>query len=112
MGWARQAEQDEIIGLLCADADRLDLRDAAEVGATHRTLELLGDRDPNEAFDGGDPGVLLRAAVVSGNRALIEALLARGADPKLTNREGVTARDIAHDLGMDGVLELLEKGAR
>ena len=109
LGWARQAEEDEVIGLLCADADQLDLRDAAEVGATRRTLDLLDDRDPNEAFDGGDPGVLLRAAVVSGSRALVESLLARGADPTLRNREGVSARDIAHDLGMDGIQELLDK---
>ncbi len=62
-------------------------------------------RDPN--YQGPFGNTLLHGAVVSGDRAEVERLLAAGADPLLKNRDGQTALHAAAALGHRQLYELL-----
>ena len=66
--------------------------------------------DPDAAMRGASAGVLLRLASGYGNRAVVEALLARGADPSIRTRHGSNAIDIARKRGHPKIAELLERG--
>ncbi len=108
LGWALHEGHAEVARFLCGHPQRLDLRDAVECGHTGRVLQLLADTDVDAAIGRADRGVLLRAAAGGGNRELVEALLKRGADPGLRNREGLNAADAARARGHDAIAKLLE----
>ena len=79
---------------------------AAVAGGQHRRRRLGGGRS-GRARDGrergapggvqANPGVLLRCAAWYGQPDIARLLLARGADPALTNPEGKTAHDFARE---------------
>lgn len=108
LGWAQHEGRVESIRCLRGHPDRLDLWDAIELDLTDRALELLPEEDPNRAPRGADPGVFLRLAAARGNRALVAALLERGADPSLRTRYGAAAVDVARERGHREIVALLE----
>ncbi len=54
----------------------------------------------------------LHSAARNGSDALVDALLAAGADPAATNDDGVTAADLAREAGHDAIVERLQATAR
>ncbi len=109
LGWALHGEHLELARLLGSVPGRLDIRDTAQCGYAERTLELLGSGDPDAEVAGGDPGVLLRAAAASGNVELVGALLERGADASLRNRDGLSAVQVAEAAGEVEVVRQLQR---
>jgi len=61
----------------------------------------------NPNYQGPFGNTLLHGAVLVNDRKEVERLLAAGADPRIANREGRTAIQIAVLLGFPGLLELL-----
>lgn len=108
LAWAQHGEKTEVIDYLRRQPDRLDLWDAIELGLTDRALALVPAVDPDAGQRGASPGVLLRLAAGHGNRAVVEALLERGADPRLRTEYGTCAVDVAHEQGHREIAERLE----
>lgn len=108
LGWAQYGGRAEIVRYLRGLPDRLDVWDAIELGLTDRALAQLADVDPNAAMRGASEGVLLRLASGHGNRTLVEALLERGADPRIKTSYGMCAIDVAREQGHLEIVQLLE----
>jgi ankyrin repeat protein len=64
-------------------------------------------RNPNTQGPFGN--TLLHSAVVSGDIREVQRLLAAGADPRITNREGQTPLRVAAIFGHDDIYGLLER---
>lgn len=84
---------------------------AAHIDQT-RAVELarivLGaGADANARQQGGFAA--LHEAALNGNMALIELLLAHGADPAITNDKGASPADLARSNGHDAAVRLLER---
>ncbi|MEU6328366.1 ankyrin repeat domain-containing protein [Streptomyces sp. NPDC047049] len=81
----------------------------AAAGGHHRTARLLlgAEADPDARHRGRTP---LMAAAERGSIAVVRALLCHGADPRLTDTWGRTARDLARErCGKDIESELRER---
>lgn len=111
LGWASTSGQREIVEYL-ADHTMLDECDAASTGRLTVLIELLEGQDPNAAYGGGDPGVLLRIAAHDGRTEVVRWLLENGADPDLANRDGQKAMDHAIAAGHDEIAKLLKAADR
>ena len=61
----------------------------------------------NPNFQGPFGNTLLHSAVLSGDIREVERLLGAGADPRIANREGRTAVQVAALLGHDDIHRLL-----
>ncbi len=106
LGWADFNGKPEVVEYLKAHTEP-DIVDATIMGLTEKVLDML-DSDPALAlgFPGASP---LRAAAYMGNRTLVDALLAAGADPGDPNPEtGQLAVDIARQRGHGDIVALLE----
>jgi len=112
VGWAQHGERQAVIDYLKSLPERLDIWDAIELGQTERALELVGAIDPNAAIRGAPAGVLLRLAATRGLHDVVDALLARGADPTLRTPYGACAIDVAREFGHEEIAARLEKHAR
>ena len=107
LGWATHGEQPSIANYLRTIPGRLDLWDAIELGLDERALELLPEVDPDTAMRGAPEGVLLRLAAMKGRRAVIEALLERGGNPRLRTPWGSTAISVAREHGHHELASLM-----
>ena len=111
IGWATYCKRTDVMELFrlrCYSS--LTLADAMEIGDEHQVamaLDQIDDVDaPPPGIEAGR-GVLLRVAAYSGREEVVKLLLDRGADPAQTNRDGVSARDIAAKQGHDSIVEML-----
>jgi uncharacterized protein len=79
------------------------------VAGGHRDVAeaLLGAGAPVDARSHGDFTALLEAAE-NGDEAIVELLLAGGADPSLARDDGKKPRDVALEKGHEDVAELLD----
>jgi len=107
IGWASFCRSQDVLDFLLEDESKVDLLDAFELRRVDLFAKLIGDGDPDQDLGPGGRGVLLRAASHRGDLAMVELLLARGADPNLANPDGKTALDWATEEGHDEVVELL-----
>lgn len=88
-----------------------DVPSAAIVGDADAVRRLLGLGLPVDAVDAQGCSALLRAAG-GGHRAVVDLLLARGADPRLASQSGATALSAAVSMRhLDIVDRLLTAGA-
>src|SRR5438270_186985 len=90
-----------------------DLFTAIKGGDTEAVERLL-DRD-HDLVEGADPnaksasgGTPLHTAAFTGDGAILDLLLARGADASIKNAQGKTAADIARERGHPGMARVLE----
>ena len=83
------------------------LQDAARAGRLELLERLLQQGAPVNAADpaGRTPLVL---AVMQGHTAVVQRLLAAGANPALVDQEGLNALQHARRLGFDGIAHLIE----
>ena len=83
------------------------LQDAARAGRLELLDRLLQQGAPVNAADpaGRTPLVL---AVMQGHTAVVQRLLAAGANPALVDQEGLNALQHARRLGFDGIAHLIE----
>lgn len=83
------------------------LQDAARAGRLELIERLLQQGAPVNAADaaGRTPLVL---AVMQGHTAVVQRLLAAGANPALVDQEGLNALQHARRLGLDGIARLIE----
>ncbi len=111
LGWATYCKRDNVIELFKARCrGRLTLMDAIEVGDStdvDAALDTVADINASPAGLDAGPGVLLRIAAYSGRLEVVQLMLARGADPSLSNNEGTTALDIARKMNHEEVVALL-----
>lgn len=61
--------------------------------------------------DGGGAMTPLMLAAMCGHRAIVECLLAHGADPATCSRDGHTARSLAANIRAQAVVDLLDAAA-
>src|SRR5687768_9072812 len=96
---AQYHHRQEAVRMLLATEPELDIFDAASVDRVGRVAEWL-DRDPSlvnaHSKDGFSP---LSLAAFFGHAATVQLLLARGADPKLQNDNGISAIGFAAKAG-------------
>lgn len=83
------------------------LQDAARAGRLELLERLLQQGAPVNAADtaGRTPLIL---AVMQGHTAVVQRLLAAGANPALVDQEGLNALQHARRLGFDGIAHLIE----
>ena len=83
------------------------LQDAARAGRLELLERLLQQGAPVNAADtaGRTPLIL---AVMQGHTAVVQRLLAAGANPALVDQEGLNALQHARRLGLDGIAHLIE----
>jgi RNA polymerase sigma-70 factor (ECF subfamily) len=93
-GWAMENGHRELVQLIVDAGASIDVREAANYGLLDRVRALL-DADPSSVNLRGNWGTALHEAVFFGHGAIVELLLARGADPTLTTCRGETAFDLA-----------------
>jgi ankyrin repeat protein len=73
--------------------------------------ELI-DESPTRVNERGDRGTPLHAAVFFGNTAIVELLLARGADPSIQTCRGESAHDLAVSRKQVEIVALLARHGR
>jgi ankyrin repeat protein len=80
------------------------------IGATPqtKTIELFLDKGANINHQSKNKATCLIYVAAAGHKELIEELLSKGADPRLKDREGKTARDWALKGGYTDVANLLK----
>src|SRR5262249_51998844 len=85
---------------------------ASEGAESLQTVEVLlaGGAPVNAGAEGG--GTPLHSAAFNGNAAIVEALVAHGADWDATKDDGKTPRDLARECGHDDLLQIGASDAR
>ena len=84
----------DLVRLLVERGANTNVREAANFGLIDRVRELIDD-DPRCVNERGEWGTPLHEAVSSGHIAIVELLLAHGADPSITTCRGETAHELA-----------------
>lgn len=107
-GWAAYCKRSDAVAIFQQYPERMDLITAIELGLLDRVRALAQTLDLNAPPDWTTPGVYLRAAAAEGHLAMVDVLLANGANPTLPNPDGKTARDYAAYHGHTAVVERLE----
>jgi ankyrin repeat protein len=111
LAWAFHAERSEIVAFVRTLPERLDVWDAVELGLVDRVRTLLPSTDVNGGYRTCEPGVLLRLAVANGHAAVVDELLAHGADPRLRTEYDMNAIDVARERGASDLVGRLERVA-
>ena len=81
--------------------------DAARTGNTEALQQLLAQGVAINTRD-ANGNTALTVAVRQRQAPIVRALLEMGADTRLTNREGLTALQLANQLGLADMVELLQ----
>lgn len=94
------------------------LKKGAEISSLHAAA-YVGNKDKAQAFlsesidvNSKNPltkGTALHSAAAADRKAMVEFLIANGADVNATDKRGRTALDLAKESGLTEIVELLEK---
>jgi ankyrin repeat protein len=86
------------------------LQQSARAGDLQQLERLLRQGAPLNAADsaGRTPLIL---AVMQGHTAVVQRLLAAGANPALIDKDGLNALQHAKRLGLDGIAHLIERAS-
>ncbi|MDO9359470.1 MAG: ankyrin repeat domain-containing protein [Polaromonas sp.] len=86
------------------------LHDAARAGRLTQLEGLLREGAPINAPDAAGRTALV-LAVINGHAAMVQRLMALGANPALVDKEGFNALQHARRLGLGGIAAMLEAGS-
>ena len=108
IGWAHYCGRQDVFDWFKPQDELFGLFDAIEFNKPDRFKAPLDDQDPDMSIGQGEKGVLLRIAAHGGHFELARFLLDKGADPKLTNSEGMSALDWAEKNDHQEIAELIK----
>lgn len=108
IGWAHYCGRHDVFDWFKPQDELFGLFDAIEFDKYDRFKTLLGDQDPDISIGQGQKGVLLRMAAHDGRVELARFLLEKGADPTLSNSEGMTALSWAEKNGHAEIAKLIK----